>query len=255
MAWLALAHAAGIALPLLGVTLHPALHLSSLLAALILLFRRPWPLGVLVVAIAAGILSGEAVERAERRDCRLHFPIRWDREVEGRFLTRPVPGSSLPFDLVSGGPGECRGTVRAIVYTERNLPSAGQLIQVMASWEGRTFPQPGWGERAGILRLRGDWVRSRCPGPKGWIFGFRGKVHQRIFDLWGEDLAPAAEALVLARQEHMDPNLREVFTLSETAHLLSISGFYVGMIAALLVGTLRLVSCRGLRAQVGAVLG
>ena len=255
MAWLALAHAAGIALPLLGVTLHPALHLAGLLAALILLFCRPWPLGVLVVAMAAGILSGEAVQRAERRDCRLHFPTRWDRVVEGRFLTRPVPGSSLPFDLVSGGPGECRGTVRAIVYTERNLPSAGQLIQVMASWEGRAFPQPGWGERAGILRLHGDWVPSRRPGPKGWILGFRGKVQQRIFDPWGEDLAPAGEALVLARREHLDPDLREAFALSGTAHLLAISGFHVGMIAALLVGTLRLVGFRGLRVQVGAVLG
>ena len=255
MAWLALAHAAGIALPLLGVTLHPALHLAGLLAALIQLFRRPWPLGVLVVAMAAGVLSGEAVERAERRDCRLHLPSRWDREVEGRFLTRPVPGSSLPFDLVSGGPGECRGTVRAIVYTERNLPYAGQLIQVRASWEGRSFPQPGWGERAGILRLRGDWVPSRYSGPKGWILGFRGKVQQRIFDLWGEDLAPAAEALVLARREHLDPDLREAFALSGTAHLLAISGFHVGVIAALLIGTLRLAGCRGLRAQVGAVLG
>ena len=60
---------------------------------------------------------------------------------------------------------------------------------------------------------------------------------------------------MLARREHLDPDLREAFALSGTAHPLAISGFHVGVIAALLVGTLRLVGFRGLRVQVGAALG
>ncbi len=255
MARVALAHTAGIALPLLGVTLYPPLYLVGLLGALVLLFHRPWPLGALVMAFGAGVLSGEAVEKADGRDCRLHLPRRWDGEVEGRFLTRPVPRSSLPFELVSGGPGGCGGAVRAIASSAAGPPPPGKLIRVRASWEGRAFPRPGWGDRAGILRLNDDWVPAGGTGPRGWLLEFRGQVQQRILRLWGEELAPAAEALVLARREHLDPQLREAFALSGTAHLLAISGFHVGVITGLLVGILRLLGCSRLRAETGAVLG
>ncbi len=255
MAEVALIHAAGIALPLLGVTLHPALPILGSLGALFLLFHRPWRAGALVAALVAGIASGESVGRAERRDCRLHMPTRWEGEIEGRFLTRPVPGSSLPFELVTGAPGGCKGDMRAILRVVESLPPAGQMIHVNASWVGRRFPQPGWGDRAGILRLDAEWAPVRRMGLDVWLFRLRGRVQQRVFDLWGEDLAPAAEALVLARREHLDSELREAFALSGTAHLLAISGFHVGVIAGLLVGMLRLVGVRRLRAEAGAVIG
>ena len=175
--------------------------------------------------------------------------------MEGRFLTRPVPGSGLSFELVSGGPGGCEGTVRAVAYAERGLPRAGQLIRVTASWEGRAFPEPAWADRSGILRIRSDWDLSPNLDVRGWLLSIRGRIQHRILDLWGEDLAPADEALVLARREHLDPGLRDAFALSRTAHLLAISGFHVGVVAALLIGALRLAGFRRLGAEVGAVLG
>jgi competence protein ComEC len=63
------------------------------------------------------------------------------------------------------------------------------------------------------------------------------------------------EALVLARREHLDPELREAFALSGTAHLLAISGFHVGVVAGILLGALRWMGVRPRRAAVGAAVG
>ncbi len=255
---MALAHAAGITLPLAGIALPPALLLPLVLLSPILLWRRPWPLGVLATAAVAGILSGEAHLRAGAADCRLHLPERWSGTVEGRFLSRPTPGSSHPFQLEMGGPGECGGLLRATLPTSASPVRAGERIRVEASWERRGFPDPSRPEWAGRLRLATDFERvsgSVVPGVRGTGLAFRGRVQERIVELWGPEGAPVVEALVLARREHLDPALREAFALSGTAHLLAISGFHVGVVAALLLGLLRVGGLTRRRAEGGAVLG
>ena len=254
--YVALAYAAGIALPLLGVSVPLALQRAGLLVVPVVLWCRPWPIGVLLATILSGVLSGEASENAERRDCRLHLPTRWVGQVEGRFLTRPTTRASVPFELTAGAPGDCRGTVRALWPSGAEAPPVGRLVRTSASWEGRAFPQPGWAERAGFLRIAADWteVEGRRT-PRGLALELRGKVEERILELWGAELAPMAEALVLARRDRLDPDLREAFARSGTAHLLAISGFHVGVFTVLLVGILRLVGLSGLRAEAGAVAG
>ncbi|MEX1257055.1 MAG: DNA internalization-related competence protein ComEC/Rec2 [Gemmatimonadota bacterium] len=256
-----MAHAAGIALPLLGASLPPALLLFLLLGALLLLWRRPWPAGVLVAAAVAGMASGAAVVHREESDCRLHLPRRWDGEVTGRFLTRVSSDGSFPFRIEEGGPGEvggpdeCRGVVRALLPRGATLPRAGGRIRVASSWEGRAFPQPGLAEWAGRLRLAGDWEPAPGGGPWGKVLVLRGAIQERMVALWGERTAPMVEALVLARREHLDPELRDAFALSGTAHLLAISGFHVGVVAGILLGLLRLVGLGRRAAEGGAAAG
>jgi competence protein ComEC len=98
---------------------------------------------------------------------------------------------------------------------------------------------PEW---AGTLTFSGEWERTtEGGGVAGRVLALRGRVQERIVLLWGEDMAPMVEALVLQRREHVDREVREAFSISGTVHLLSISGFHVGVIAALLVGTLRVL--------------
>ena len=66
---------------------------------------------------------------------------------------------------------------------------------------------------------------------------------------------PMVEALILARKEGLDPQLREAFALSGTAHLLAISGFHVGVVAGLLFTLLRRAGASRERAALLAAVG
>ncbi|MEX0856389.1 MAG: DNA internalization-related competence protein ComEC/Rec2 [Gemmatimonadota bacterium] len=252
---MALAHAAGIALSLLGVPLPWAPLLLSIVVSLFLLWWRPWPTGVLLMALVAGAASGSAHLQALARDCRLHLPPTWEGEVVGRFLTRPLAGATVPFRIESGGPEGCRAVFRAAVARDGTPPLAGARIAGTARWEGRAFPQVGQAEWAGRLRMAVDWTPSPGGGLPGAILALRGGIQERMVELWGVDSAPVVEALVLARREHLDPSLRQAFGLSGTAHLLAISGFHVGVVAALLFGLLRTLGAGRRSAEGGAAAG
>jgi competence protein ComEC len=256
---LALLHATGISLPLFsGVTLPPTPLLLLLATGAFLLWRRPGLALAGLLILIAGALSGSAAVRADLRDCRLHLPREWTGTVTGRYLTRPLPGRSLPFRIEEGlpvvGGSPCRGVLRMTVPGDGAPVRAGERIRVRARWEGRAFSAPGRGEWAG--RLRSFGAPEAVPGGDipGRMLALRGRVQERIGLLWGDE-APVVEALVMARREHLDPDFRQAFALSGTAHLLAISGFHVGVVAGLLLGLLRLSGVDRRRAALGAAVG
>jgi competence protein ComEC len=239
----ALAHGAGIALALAGIPLPPALALLLLLAAPLWPWRRPpgaLPPALLLLACIAGLLSGHAGRAQDRADCRLHLPREGRWEVTGRFVARVEAGGGAPFRVESGVPGDCRALLRAWWPAALPPPPTGVRLRLAATWEGRDFPEPGRAEWAGRLRVRGDPPPEVVPGGDlpGRLLRVRGVVQDRMYRLWGPR-APMVEALVLARREHLDPDLRAAFARSGTAHLLAISGFHVGVVAGLLLGLLR----------------
>jgi len=249
-----LAYALGIALPSPGATLSPALLPPVLLLSLFLLWHRPWPTGAIVALLLAGLISGESYHLSLARDCRFDIPSSWEGEVEGRFLTRPTVGRSFPFRIESGAPGGCDEVIRASLPAGADLPLAGERIAITGRWVGRAFPLEHLPEWAGTLRFGKEWRSAEVGGLSGGVLSFRGKVQERIVLLWGEDTAPMVEALVLGRREHVDAGLRESFSLSGTVHLIAISGFHVGVIAALLVGLLRVAGLRPRSASGWAVV-
>ena len=82
----------------------------------------------------------------------------------------------------------------------------------------------------------------------------RGVVHQRIEALFPERHA-LVEALVLARREGIDGDVRERWSRTGTAHLLAISGFHVGVIAGVLYVLARVMGLGPGRAPLVAALG
>lgn len=226
-----------------------------------------------LLSVIAGVTAGESAVRGARRDCRLHLPVAADVEVTGRFLGRPAAGRGIPFRVEAGLPGECTGTVRAVWPGSHPEPPTGARIHLPARWEGRGFPEVGRGEWEGRLRLqpggspvgvpgdpaasgREEWAGALVAdsGPREWALALRGRVLDRIGVLWPQR-APMVEALVLARREHLDPDLRAAFGLSGTAHLLAISGFHVGVVAGLLLAVLRLAGLHPGRAALFSALG
>ncbi len=240
------------------------------------------PALLLLLGVMAGVVAGESAMRGAARDCRLHLPTSAEVEVTGRFLGRPAPARGVPFHVEAGLPGGCTGTVRAIWPGDHPVPPTGARIHLPARWEGRGFPEAGRGEWAGRLRLHpgGSSVRASPAnpggppppggagvlggeppphpvlesGPREWALALRGRILDRVGVLWPQR-APMVEALVMARREHLDPDLRAAFGLSGTAHLLAISGFHVGVVAGLLLAFLRLAGLHPRRSALFAALG
>ncbi len=248
MAGLALAFAAGIALFHAGAPLPPAPLLAPLLLLPVWPFLRPgapasrtdWTRhGALLAALAAGVVLAGAHDARSRADCRLRIAEGPLGGVAGRFVGRPA-GGGAPFRLEAAERSECRAVVRA--YLPRAGPDVGAGVGLRAagSWRRAPRPDPLRPERAGYLLLEEARVDSDVPlDPTARLLRARGTLQERIVRLYGER-AGVVEALVLARKEALEQELRDSFARAGVAHLLAISGFHVGVVAGLLLALGRL---------------
>ncbi|HEX9892868.1 MAG TPA: ComEC/Rec2 family competence protein, partial [Gemmatimonadales bacterium] len=135
--------------------------------------------------------------------------------------------------LVSARPVgvSCRGTI-AVRWPERPPTSAGKTVTL----EGRWLTRPAWAERPdGVFIVRRVLeVRGR-PNPAARLRGWVTETAETRFGA----RAGLIDALVLGRRGAMDAELKDAFARSGLVHLLSISGFHVGLITAWLVLLLR----------------
>ncbi len=90
--------------------------------------------------------------------------------------------------------------------------------------------------------------------PEGQAAAWRARLVERLDTLYGPR-APVVAALTLAETRDVDRELREDFTRSGTTHLLSISGFHVGVVAGLVLALLRALGTGRRRAALGAAAG
>ncbi|HEV8508946.1 MAG TPA: DNA internalization-related competence protein ComEC/Rec2 [Gemmatimonadales bacterium] len=239
--YLTVAFAAGLVTALAGVELRVTAWCVLLGAAM--LFRRA-PLGAaLGVMLVAGTLWGAAAVREQRASCAGGWSAPGPRPGETRAaivqLTDPAPDKG---GVVEGSvhAGSCGGTL-TIRWPEGH-PAHGGTTWVVA---GRFLSDANRG--GGILVARR--LRELDPVPRG-RGALRDRVAERSRRLFGAR-APLVDALVIARRAELDAELRERYTRSGLAHLLSISGLHVGFFAAwlsVLLARLRL----GARARFAA---
>ena len=165
-------------------------------------------------------------------------------DVRGHFLATPVEGSA-PFVEADG----C-GPFTVVIPRDLASPAAGRPVVVVGTWvEGRhrtwfrasslNPTESTGGARLTLARLSVRW---------------RDGLVARLPRLYGER-APLVAALVFARREGLDDDVRNGFAVTGIAHLLAISGFHVGVIAGLVVALLRAVGWSRRRAALGAALG
>jgi len=106
----------------------------------------------------------------------------------------------------------------------------------VARISGRWIPDSSrWQAPAGLLLVDSATLVSRHPDPAERL---RTGLVMRIRALYGSRAA-TVEALLLNRRSAMDPGLRDQYARSGLVHLLSISGFHVGLIALWIVLGLR----------------
>lgn len=264
MTALALALTAGVALRLTGVPAAAA-PLTGLLLTLPVwpwirpADRAPVVAGFFVLALAGWLHAAAALDR-RARDCRWTLP-EGPGEMVGFVTTVDAPGRPR-VRAVEGLPGGCRATLRVVVRGGRSGP-AGEIApgtrvrltgQWSATWRGpadeRAAADP---VRAGVFLAEHvePWSEGGPPPlaerMRRAAAGVRARVDDALERRLGE-VAPLARALVVARRDGLDAEVRDAFARSGTAHLLAISGFHVGVVALLAMTVARALSASRRRA-------
>jgi competence protein ComEC len=236
--WLVIAFEAGLAT---GLARFPALIVVLAASLLVAVGCRRRQGVALIAAVFVGLLSAAVALERGRGECATRLP-RGELVLVVR-TAEPVDsgGSRSRARPVEAG---CRGEVAARWPRQFAAP-AGVLVEARARWR----PRPGrFGRPSGMLSVASVRVLRVDPTVSERL---RTAIHESSRRLYGTR-APIVDALVLGRTADVDRGLMESFSSSGLIHLLSISGFHVGLLAAWAYSLLRLARVRAPRALVGA---
>ena len=229
----ALAFTAGVALSRFGAIMTVApLVVAVLLLAPIGASRRPRGLWILFVICVAGLVSGLASDTTEScpRDA---------TTITGHFLATPR-GGSTPFRVETAG---CE--IRVVADYDDSI-SAGRRVRLGGTWrQGQNSP---W-----FLVTSIDLVAASDASWRWASVRWRAVLVERLHERYGERGA-LVSALILARKEGLERDLREAFARTGIAHLLAISGFHVGVVSGLILAVVNCFSIPRRRAAVVAAV-
>lgn len=219
----------------------PAFWLLALVAVPVALWRRPASRAVsLVLCVAAGIAWGKVFINGQTR-CLSSVSDGAAALVQGYFLRTSATGASA-FRVLSGPGEDCREPVRVYLRSSGSASSSASPAEAQfVTVEGRWFVTRQGGSAR--VYLSAATVRV-SPGIVPAHHRAMAAVRKRAAEVLAERLGPqagVASALVLAEREGIPQELWDAFARSGSAHLLSISGFHVGVVAALLGGLLSAV--------------
>lgn len=221
-----------------GLASFPGAWFAGPAAALVALlcYRYARLVSVAGAALAAGSVWGSAARLDHDRDCRTLWRSgdRIELVVAPRGL--PAPGRTQRMTIVSPG---CGG---AITVTFPAPDSVVATHAVVGTWvrdmdrAARRWRKPA---RLGRLVVRHDRVLGpvACPSADCFRIG----AERRLVRLFGPRRAALAAALTVDAEAAIPRAERERFTRAGLAHLLSISGFHVALLAAALLVVLRAV--------------
>lgn len=240
IARLAAAYVAGVAVGLAGAPIWMA-PLAFLVGVALPVSSSGRPGRASLVAIAAAGWIATVVGASSR----CVAPADGSRaRLQGHFLATPRKGSA-PLARYDG----C-GTVTVVVRDDAlATASAGRALQVTGRWQRGAF-RP-WIQASDLALLEAGPPGGPAAAARRAAVRWRDGLVGRLPRLYGER-APLVAALLFARREGMDREVREAFTVSGIAHLLAISGFHVGVIAGVALALLRGLGSSRRRAAMGA---
>ncbi|HET6836947.1 MAG TPA: DNA internalization-related competence protein ComEC/Rec2 [Gemmatimonadales bacterium] len=211
-------YGAGLATGLLHFWDPIAVTVVSVVVALVV--RRPLT-SLLAAALLLGRVSAELALTHETTSCAARLPTGLVR-ISVRLLEPSPPGGGVirvrPLDA------GCHGTVvaRWPVYPE--LPAGSE-----AAVAGRWIPRAAAASRpSGMLVVKAANPHAARPTYAERIRTGVGHASQTLYGA----RAPMVDALILGRRGSFDRDLQDRFAQSGLVHLLSISGFHVGIITA-----------------------
>lgn len=189
--------------------------------------------------LMAGLAVGGGGAASAMRGCVARLADDTPIRVRGAFAAAAAGDAARPFLLEALHTGDGRRTCSETVRARAGRAgSIGAGVEVVAA--GRWLETPATGawprrpERMGVLVL--DSVRvSRVSGDHAHaLLRARGALQRRMRVLFPRE-APLAEALLLARREGLDPEVRDRFARAGLSHVLAISGLHVAVLAGLVL--------------------
>lgn len=213
-----------------------------LAAAAVATWRHPS--GVFLLAAALGRCLALAAWAAEAEACAARLPPQ-TMVLEVRLLEPVEPGAG-PARTLPIGPA-CRGPVDAR-WPEATRLSAGTRSEV----EGRWLTRPDrFGRPGGLLLITRFRATTVAPSPSE---GLRNWLARSTRQLYGNRTG-TVEALIVNRRGAMPTELRDRYARAGLVHILSISGFHVGVILGWVVLLGRVAGLAPVRAGLaGAVV-
>jgi competence protein ComEC len=190
----------------------------ALALALILGARRALTT-TLGFAFLLGSLSGRLAWTRESRTCAARLSS-GELGLAVRLL-EPADGSGGRVEVQPMDAG-CRGSVAARWPSGRPF-SAGARVRIRGKW----IPRPGPASRPSGTLVIATAATSGAPGSTEW--SIRNSISRATRSLYGSR-APLVDALVVGRRGGIERDLQDRFAQSGLVHLLSISGFHVGVI-------------------------
>ncbi len=185
------------------------------LALWLVLRRTEWD--VLPAAALLGLVLGVCQAQAGRYQCGARIPA-------GRVRLTARLHEPADSGLVHAAPtGRCAGQIMLRWPPGASLP-AGQMIRLTGRW----IPGAARDRPEGLLLVEGQEPLGASPGPAEEL---RNWVTRAADSLYGAR-APMVDALVLGRRGVLPPAIHDGFTQSGLVHILSISGFHVGLLSA-----------------------
>ncbi|HYK10036.1 MAG TPA: DNA internalization-related competence protein ComEC/Rec2 [Gemmatimonadales bacterium] len=191
-------------------------------------YARAPRLALVIVVISAGALWGAAAQREQQWTCVGQWTTagKATHALTVRLIDPVSPGG----EVVGADPldAECEGEV-PLRWPADSTAQGGTTWLVSGRWLSE-----GDGTR-GVLRVSHARVLGARPRGRG---GVRNAISVRVRALFGSR-APLVDALVIARRNALDPEVRERFAQAGLAHLLCVAGLHVGFLAGWLSVLLR----------------
>jgi competence protein ComEC len=183
--------------------------------------RRHQLIALLGAAALLGSLSGELAWVGETSSCAARLPLGRMRLAVRLLEPADSGGGRLEVQPLRAG---CHTAV--VARWPADVPTAaGLTADVIAEW---SLHRPGAARPTGTLAVLSVLSATGKSGASGWL---RTAVTRASQQLYGTR-APMVDALILGRRGGLDRNLQDRFAQSGLVHLLSISGFHVGVITA-----------------------
>ncbi|HEV8150469.1 MAG TPA: ComEC/Rec2 family competence protein, partial [Gemmatimonadales bacterium] len=195
--------------------LAPLIALAGIVLAALLLHRRPY--AWLPPFAAVGLALGALTRAESSRRCAAVLPAA-ELELSVRLL-EPVTDGLAAAELPAA---RCAGMITLRTRSERLLPAGTSWI-VRGHW----IPYRRLGGRPdGILVAAELLPRPGVPGPAARLRTWLARTTARLYGA----RAALVDALLVGRRGGIDPGLSAAFARSGLVHLLSISGFHVGIL-------------------------